>query len=299
MSLRELQRAFCNVLTDANARLEYLADPAGYLAAYELDERETRALRGVDLQRLNIYARMLVGSRLELGLRAFPNARTLLPANFIERYGPRYSREFPRTVEINKGPLTREFTRIVPFFERLAAEGEIAAPHFLDLVHYDAIRYTLANDSGVHQAVAAFERDALPAVGDVAALPGRVHRAPGAIVKAFTHNLTNLSDERTESDAAARGSTTVTRESTPSLMLFHKESRSRYVKVFRINALTNAFLERCDGAYSLQDTAWLVAEARRTSLADCVKLAGALATRRVIGILPDPDSTPCAASSAS
>jgi hypothetical protein len=273
-----MQRAFCNVLTDADAREAYLANPTAYLSTYDLDSRESRALTSVDSSRLRIYARMLVSARMDLGLKAFPNVRTLLPPDFIGRYGPRYSREFPRTVEHDTGALAREVRRLVQFFERLAEEGELAADGFLDAMHYDAIRYSLANDPVISAAIVEFERRALPPAGETV-LKAYVLRAPGAVVREFAHDVLDMSSGRA---GVARA-----RETTPILVLFHKQSTSRHVRMFRINALTNRFLESCDGQHTIQEAARLVAETQRSDLGDCVQLGLRLASQRVIGAISD------------
>jgi hypothetical protein len=282
MSLREMQRAFCTVLTDDVAREAYLADPAAYLASYDLDGRESRALTGVDVSRLRIYARMLVASRMELALKAFPNARTLLPADFIDRYGPRFSREFPRLVEHETGPLSREFKRLAQFFERLADEGELAG-NFLDVMRHDALRYSLANDPALPDAIADFDRRALPPARD-ALLHGRLLRAPGVIVQAFTHAVTDMPRDR--ADAAAAPATT------PALLLFHRQSASRRLRVFRINALTGRFLDLCDGRHTIHDAARLLTEPQRGNPGDCIQLGMTLASQRVIGVMPETPDAP-------
>jgi hypothetical protein len=209
-------------------------------------------------------------SRLELGLKAFPTARTLLPADFIKQYGPRYSRECPRIVEHDVGPLSREFRYLVPFFERLAAEGGLPE-QFLDVMRYDAAKYTLANDPAITEAIAEFERRALPATSN-ALLNGPVLRAPGVAVHAFTYAVIDTPQDPVQA---------------PSLLVFHKQSSSRQVRVFRINALTGRFLELCDGQHTIEEAARLVAEANRGNRDDCVKLGLTLASRGVIGVMPN------------
>lgn len=280
MSIHEMQRAFVNVLTDAEAQSAYLTDPAAFLATYALDERESRALTGVDLSRLKIYSRMLLQSRLELGLKAFPHAKNLLPPDFMKRYGPRYGKEFPRTVEHDAGPLSREFRRLVPFFERLVAEGEIVAENFLDVMHYDAIRYRLANDPIVYEGIAEFERLALPLESE-AILTGPAMRSPGVEVRAFTHPVIGAA---ADAAAAPAGKT-----ASPALLLFHKRSVSRHVRVFRISASTNQFLRCCDGRRALPEAARLAALSLGgdSTLDNCVQLGLTLVGQGVLGVMPD------------
>jgi hypothetical protein len=274
MSLREMQRAFCNVLTDAAAQEAYLADPDAYLASYDLDGRERRALTGVDVSRLKIYSRMLVGTRLELGLKAFPNARTLLATDFIVRFGARYSREFPRTVGHETGPLSREFRFLEQFFERLASQGELpGSEKFLDVMRYDALKYNLANDPVLTEAIADFERRALPPTRETL-LTGHVERAPGVAVQAFTHAVIDTPQDRANASAPPA--------TAPAILLFQKQSTSRHVRVFRINALTSRFLDHCNGRHTIAEAARLLAAAD-----DCVQLGMALAAKRVIGVMPD------------
>lgn len=280
MSILEMQRAFVNLLTDDEARETYSADPTAFLSRYDLDRRESAALTQVDAVRLRIYARMLVSSRVQLGLKAFPHVEGLLPPDFIQRYGPRYGREHPRTVEQDAGPLAREARRLVAFIERLVAEGELSHPALLDMLHYDAIRYSLANDPSTQAAIAEFEQRASAANDRDALQRGRVLRSPGVVVRAFDHELIANPDS---SPAAA-----LVPAPAPVLMLFQKSSGTRRVSIYRVNTLTQHFLELCDGRHTMADVARQLPHAQRITVDECVRLGVTLAARRVIGAVSVP-----------
>jgi len=143
-------------------------------------------------------------------------------------------------------------------------------------MRHDALRYTLANDPVLTEAIADFERRTLPPTSDTL-LTGRVLRAPGVVVQAFTHAVIDTPQDRASASAAPA--------TAPALLLFHKQSASRQVRVFRINSLTGRFLDQCDGRHTIQEAARLVAAPERGNPDDCVQLGLTLASRRVIGVM--------------
>lgn len=275
MSLLEMQRVFCRVLTDDAAREAYLAGPSAFLGPFDLTPRERAALERMNVSRLQMYSRMLINGRIQLALKALPHAKTFLPADFYPRYGPRYAREHPPDVDHGSSPMLRELRRLAGFIEGLVAEGALTHPQLLDALHYDATLFTLGNDLSTYAAVRAFEVR-VRARGTAGLLEARLTRSPGVIVQTFTQGLIG------HDGAPAPGATP---EPKTVVILFQKRSGTVRTNVHLINAPTERFLERCDGTHTLLAVAETLCGGSPVALDRCIALGRQLAAREVIGPL--------------
>jgi hypothetical protein len=280
MSLLEMQRVFCRILTDDTARLAYLANPSTFLEEFNLEERERAALAGVDVSRLKAYSSMLVNSRIDLALKALPHAKTFLPADFMQRYGPRYAREHPPAVDRTVSPMLREVRRLYTFIERLARDGAFTHERLLDALEYDMTLFSLSNDPAVYARVFAFERCVRAnSGGDTALVEQRVARAPGVVLRTFTHGLIGEGAEPEAPTSAAAA------PPAPVQILFHKRSDNPKTTVHQINAATRRFLDLCDGQLTLHQIAQTLSGGHTPTLDKCVGLGRSLASRLIIGAL--------------
>jgi hypothetical protein len=277
MSILEMQKAFTSVLMDEQAREAYLTDADTFLSSYDLTARERSALAHVSVPRLRAYASMLMYSRLDLGLKALPHARALLPRDFVPRYGARYVREYPRPPGETGGPLLRELKLFAAFLEQLAREGEVFHDAFVDALHYDTTLHVLGDDPAIYAAVVEFERRVQIPGDEAALLHARLERAPGVVVREFMHELID--------QGAGAALPLGPRVSSPILVLFHKRGGERAVGIHRINAATRWFLQLCDGRRSVAGIALEMAAERPDAPEACLGLARALASRGVIGAI--------------
>lgn len=283
MSVLQMQRAFSRILTDAEARREFLADRAGFIDRYDLAGRERESLSQLDEGRLQQYARLVIATRIDLPLKVLPLSRALLPQDFVDRHGPRFMREFPASPTAD-GPLQLgEVNRLVEYLELLLDEGELQGGKLADALRYESTSFRLSNDPGLDAARRAFEEQQVWSAEQRLSKDSRLVRSPGSALEAFEHGIPSQG----ASSAPLRGETA----QSPARALLLKRTGERKVHVFALNQAVWEFLQLCDGRRAIQEIVRaLGADADAESLARCQTLARDFVQRGVLGVAESPSA---------
>lgn len=281
MSVLQMQRAFSRILTDAEARREFLADRAGFIDRYDLEGRERESLAQLDEGRLQQYARLVIATRIDLPLKVLPLSKALLPQEFVDLYGPRFMREFPAAPMGDGPPQLGEVNRLVRYLKLLLDEGELQGAKLADALQYESTSFHLANDPGLDAARRAFEEQQAWATSQRLSKDSRLVRSPGSALVAFESGI----PAHGSSPAPLRGET----GQSPARALMLKRTAERKVHVFALNRAVWDFLELCDGRRTLQQIARaLGADEDSGNLAKCEALALDFVQRGVLGVAEPP-----------
>ncbi len=278
MSLIELELALAQVLTDADYLARFLVDKKEALAGFELSPAEIAAITGIDDDRLRGYSNLLLRTRIELGLRAFPRVRKLLGPDFVSRYGAEYARTFPLGPASGQSPVFVEFRSLLTFLEQHASRLETEIPFFGDTLQYDATMFVLGNDPDIANEVHRFERHYRPLLDSDDTANVMPLRSPGTLIRTFTIDILSETDRQTS-----------TASDELSHLLFYKTARDVAVRLTRVNDATKCALELCDGRTPIHQIADGVA--RQVGLGEtvenvraCIAMCQALSARGVIGV---------------
>lgn len=281
MSVLQMQRAFGRILTDAEERREFLADRTAYIARYDLAGRERESLSQLDAGRLQQYARLVIATRIDLPLNVLPLSRALLPDDFVDRYGPRFMREYPASPTAEGSPQLREVNLLVEYLRLLLDEGKLQVGKLADALLYEATAFRLSNDPELDAARRAFEEQQVRATGQSLSKESRLVRSPGTALKAFEGGI----------PAHGTGPTPLRGETAegPARALMLKRTGERKVHVFALNHAVWDFLQLCDGRRTLQQIAKaLGADEDSANLAKCEALARDFLQRGVLGFADSP-----------
>lgn len=283
MSVLQMQRAFGRILTDAEERREFLADRTAYIARYDLAGRERESLSQLDEGRLQQYARLVIATRIDLPLNVLPLSRALLPDDFVDRYGPRFMREFPASPTAEGPPQLREVYRLVEYLNLLLGEGKLQGGKLADALLYEATAFRLSNDPELDVARRAFEERQAWSTGRSLSKESRLVRSPGSALEAFEGGI----PAHGSSPTPLRGETVQC--AARALML--KRSGERKVHVFALNHAVWNFLQLCDGHRTLQQIARaLGADEDPANLAKCEAVARDFVQRGVLGFADSPSA---------
>lgn len=278
MSVLEMQRAFCRILTDENSRKLFLSNRSRFLTDYQLNSAERRALEEIDEERVIVYANLLINSRIDLALKALPHVRAHLPSDFQQIYGLRYVQDYPSILTTTEPPLLREFRQFTEFLNVLLEEGEFSSGSFKDSLRYDWIIFFLGNDLSTHSALTEFERDSLVGERVVVSADSVVICSPGIVLESFEHGLIGRSAEDTAQE---------TEQSPSRHILFVKRRSLSNVSVYRLNFATFRFLQHCDGRRTVAEIAnSLVGVGGTAPISKCLGICRSFLRIGVLGVVP-------------
>ena len=279
MSLLEMQRALCKVLTDSDFLCCFLLDKTAALAEFELSPHEFAAISGINADRLNKYFGLVLANRLELGLRAMPRVRKLLGSDFVERHGLEYARRYPPLPSSGESSIFTEFKNLLSFLEELAESRKVVIPFFSDTLQYDATIFILGNDPSVLKDVEQFEleyRSLLEADIVEECMP---LRSPGSVIRTFASDISDGSDFQAASSE----------NEVPTHVLFHRQARDRAIRLMRVSDATKRALELCDGQTPVYALAHQVAkefgiDTDANCVQRCVNMCLTLSARGILGV---------------
>lgn len=134
MALADLQAVLARLYTDKPFRESFLADPENACQSFDLTEGERKSLLAVDRTALNMFARSLIGKRLE-------GVRPLLPA-IAALLGQRLRMLFERYCE--QAPvLDDSHAEAAQFLLFLKQHGPDESEYLQDLLRAEAVRIEL------------------------------------------------------------------------------------------------------------------------------------------------------------
>ncbi len=280
MSVLEMQRAFCRILTDDNSRKLFLSNRSKFLTDYQLNVNERGALEEIDEECVAVYVELLINSRIDLALKALPHVRAHLPSDFQQIYGLRYVRDYPSILNAEEPPLLREFRQFTEFLNALLEEGEFSGGSFKDALRYDWIIFFLGNDLATHSALTEFDDDFLVGEGVAVSAGSVVIRSPGIVLESFEHGLIGQSEEDT---SVPEGT-----EPPPSRhILFLKRRSLSNVSVYRLNSATVRFLQNCDGRRTVAEIANSLAGVGGIApVSKCLEICRSFLRTGVLGVVP-------------
>jgi hypothetical protein len=239
MTLLDMQRVFCRILTDKSFQLAFINGEEPASGRYQLTERELDSLRGLRWNRVGLHSDLLAHGRLELALKGLPLTSLLLHEQLHAQLD-RFCAEYPPIPE-PAGHLYLEAGRLSDFAVALLSEGVMRPWWAADLIAYERTMLTLALDPEVAESAATVaELNEAPVTGDI----GDLIPVAGAHVKvlSFSCPLPGLLPGLDEGIVPE----SVPRLDEPLLVLFHKVSRGA-VRMIRVNAAAAALADGCDG----------------------------------------------------
>ena len=245
MSLLEMQRALCRVLTDKEVRDAYLSNPGSALRIFDLSDAERECLIALDHKRLQRYADMLLINRLDLAFKALPRIRGCFWGEFLAQYSAEYGKKFPPVPVVDRSPMLKEVCCVKAFLDELISTRRIAIPAFENVLRYEMTMFLLANEPAVNDAAHAFEAKWISTKDQPAGANSVLVMTPAARIEAFDFDVL----QQTES---ARESLDLPRLAAPIAVIFHRRANVRKVRVFRANSHTAALLRSCDGNSNVQ-----------------------------------------------
>jgi len=244
MSLIEMQKALCRVLTDHNTRLQYLDDPASVLTIFDLDSREKECLMGLDRRRLQRYADMLLLNRLDLAFKALPRIRACFWRRFIAEHATEYGKAFPPVPVIDRSPMLKEVQHVTEFLRNLIRSNKVGIPAVENVLRYETTMFFLATESDTNKLTREFEDNWNRSRGMPVLRESVPVLTPGARIESFEFDVLREADDPASLDLA--------RLDKPTFVVFHRRANVRRVRVFRVNSSTAVLLRSCDGVANVQ-----------------------------------------------
>jgi hypothetical protein len=272
MSLLEMQRALCRVLTDRQTMQQFLADKDAALSDFALSDSELKAIQGINTDRLRRYSGLLIASRLDLALKAIPQVRKMLGDDFISRYGASYADKYPPIPLTEESPVLREFRNLLHFLDELTATHQLSIPQLSDMLKYEATRFILANDLQIAEMAEQFAKDYGPMPESGIALVSKPFRSPASVLHTFADAIVATND------GAISGH-----------ILFYKKVRSPAIRLLRLSDGTKLILDQCNGQTPLGEIVLRICQQFGISNVDtcteqCVTACRMLSDRVIIGI---------------
>jgi hypothetical protein len=247
MSLLEMQRALCRLLTDEDFRGNFFADPGAACRGFELSPGERASLCDIDKKRVALHSHLLMSARITLALAAFPLTARLI-CREVEELTPVYCRLYP-PVPAGGGAQAEEAARL---FALLMEEQRVKSrwpPYFEDLLRYEECLFRLgnttaswesceaawaANAAGSRTLTLSTARSFVPSLGSHAEL------------QSFSYDIAalvqRLGEDLWPEDRAPEGP-----PAQPVAMLLFKERGSPTVSALELTDLSCRLVARCDG----------------------------------------------------
>lgn len=244
MSLLEMQRALCHVLTDQQVRDAYLMDPGSALGIFDLSEQEKTCLLSLDRGRLQRYSQMLLATRLDLAFKALPRIRKCFFSEFIAVFAEEYGKKFPPIPVPDRSPMLKEVSFVRDFLYQLIASRRITIPAFENVLRYELTMFFLANEPAVNDAAQVYEaawNSSREAEIDSECF---AMTSPSARLEDFDFDVLQQPSGQ-ESLALPRLAKSMT-------VIFQKRANVKRVRVFRASAGTAALLRKCDGTLNVR-----------------------------------------------
>jgi hypothetical protein len=193
------QRAFARLLTDAEARAAFFAGASNdALAEYALADEDRQRLRELDVERVEIFAELLVANRLSKAIEALPWTTRLLAsdlgrlaAEFNQRCPPRDSKKYREALAFGRF-LTDRFRDAPP------------SPRFIvDVLRFElsVLELRFCSPNGIRGR----SRAELPQLEDVVEQAERVVAMPSprSRVVSFDHDIEALTTQLAEGGVPA------------------------------------------------------------------------------------------------
>jgi hypothetical protein len=242
MSMAEMQACLARLYVDRTFRRLFAIEPEAVLGQYGLSTDESRALRDLDQQALERFARSLKGKRRRRFVATYPLLFGLA-SPVVDRYYDRYYQLYPARPG---GSYVEELQAFGRFIEECLAADDEAPPFASDLARYERLHFTAGR-----VAAAPRHAEAAAAAADVPQLApeDRPRLADGVAVGTFRSGILAIVG------ALKADLPPPEAETGPHTFAFRPGPAGADPTAFYVSEATAELLEWCDGEHSVAEIA--------------------------------------------